>query len=29
MRANELTTYIRGDLTISSPDQGVVLKLAA
>lgn len=28
MRANELTTYTRGDLTISSPDQGVVLKLA-
>ncbi|MFL1387514.1 DUF1566 domain-containing protein [Pseudomonas tritici] len=29
MRANELTTYTRGDLTISSPDEGVVLKLAA
>ena len=28
MRANELTTYTRGDLTISSPDEGVVLKLA-
>ena len=28
MRVNELTTYTRGDLTISSPDQGVVLKLA-
>ena len=28
MRTNELTTYTRGDLTISSPDQGVVLKLA-
>ncbi|NWD49060.1 DUF1566 domain-containing protein [Pseudomonas gingeri] len=28
MHANELTTYTRGDLTISSPDQGVVLKLA-
>ncbi|NMX92042.1 MULTISPECIES: DUF1566 domain-containing protein [unclassified Pseudomonas] len=28
MRASELTTYTRGDLTISSPDQGVVLKLA-
>ncbi|WLH05420.1 DUF1566 domain-containing protein [Pseudomonas lurida] len=28
MRANELTTYTSGDLTISSPDEGVVLKLA-
>lgn len=28
MRSNELTTYTRGDLTISSPDEGVVLKLA-
>ena len=28
MRANELTTHTRGDLTISSPDEGVVLKLA-
>lgn len=28
MRAIELTTYTRGDLTISSPDEGVVLKLA-
>ena len=28
MRANELTTYTCGDLTISSPDEGVVLKLA-
>ena len=28
MHANELTTYTRGDLTISSPDEGVVLKLA-
>ena len=28
MRANELTTYTRGDLVISSPDQAVVLKLA-
>ncbi|WP_308582587.1 DUF1566 domain-containing protein [uncultured Pseudomonas sp.] len=28
MRASELTTYTRGDLTISSPDEGVVLKLA-
>lgn len=28
MRANELTTYTRGDLTISSPDEGTVLKLA-
>lgn len=28
MRTNELTTYTRGDLTISSPDEGVVLKLA-
>lgn len=28
MQANELTTYTRGDLTISSPDEGVVLKLA-
>jgi len=27
MRTNELTTYTRGDLTISSPDEGVVLKL--
>lgn len=29
MRANELTTYTRGDLVISSPDQAVVLKLAS
>lgn len=28
MRQNELTTYTRGDLVISSPDQAVVLKLA-
>lgn len=28
MRPNELTTYTSGDLTISSPDEGVVLKLA-
>ncbi|WP_371360143.1 DUF1566 domain-containing protein [Pseudomonas sp. KT_2_4] len=28
MHSNELTTYTRGDLTISSPDEGVVLKLA-
>ncbi|WP_219268760.1 DUF1566 domain-containing protein [Pseudomonas sp. Xaverov 259] len=28
MRASELTTYTRGDLTISSPDEGVVLNLA-
>lgn len=28
MQANQLTTYTRGDLTISSPDEGVVLKLA-
>lgn len=28
MRSNELTTYTSGDLTISSPDEGVVLKLA-
>ena len=28
MRSNELTTYTRGDLVISSPDQAVVLKLA-
>ena len=28
MRSNELTTYTRGDLVISSPDQSIVLKLA-
>ncbi|MFD2641808.1 hypothetical protein [Pseudomonas japonica] len=28
MQANQLTTYTSGDLTISSPDKGVVLKLA-
>lgn len=28
MQANQLTTYTRGDLTISSPDEGTVLKLA-
>ncbi|MGE1156568.1 DUF1566 domain-containing protein [Pseudomonas kitaguniensis] len=28
MQANQLTTYTRGDLVISSPDQSVVLKLA-
>ncbi|WP_340052085.1 DUF1566 domain-containing protein [Pseudomonas proteolytica] len=28
MHANQLTTYTRGDLVISSPDQSVVLKLA-
>ena len=28
MQANQLTTYTSGDLTISSPDEGVVLKLA-
>lgn len=29
MQANQLTTYTRGDLMISSPDQSVVLKLAS
>jgi hypothetical protein len=28
MQANQLTTYTRGDLMISSPDEAVVLKLA-
>lgn len=28
MQANQLTTYTSGSLTISSPDEGVVLKLA-
>ena len=28
MQANKLTTYTRGDLMISSPDEAVVLKLA-
>lgn len=28
MQANQLTTYTRGDLVISSPDESVVLKLA-
>lgn len=28
MQSNRLTTYTSGDLTISSPDEGVVLKLA-
>ncbi|MBV4478743.1 DUF1566 domain-containing protein [Pseudomonas khavaziana] len=28
MRSNELTTYTRGDLMISGPDEAVVLKLA-
>ncbi|NNA69458.1 DUF1566 domain-containing protein [Pseudomonas gessardii] len=29
MQANQLTTYTRGDLMISSPDEAVVLKLAS
>ncbi|WP_175649449.1 DUF1566 domain-containing protein [Pseudomonas sp. Marseille-P9899] len=29
MQANQLTTYTRGDLTISSPDHEAVLKLAS
>ncbi|WP_440062604.1 DUF1566 domain-containing protein [Pseudomonas syringae] len=29
MKANQLTTYSSGDLVISSPDESVVLKLAA
>ncbi|NNA99264.1 DUF1566 domain-containing protein [Pseudomonas gessardii] len=29
MQANQLTTYTRGDLMISSPDETVVLKLAS
>ncbi|MGF6669159.1 DUF1566 domain-containing protein [Pseudomonas monsensis] len=29
MQANQLTTYTRGDLMISSPDESVVLKLAS
>lgn len=29
MQANQLTTFTRGDLMISSPDESVVLKLAA
>lgn len=29
MQTNQLTTYTRGDLTISSPDESVVLKLAS
>ncbi|WP_017903555.1 DUF1566 domain-containing protein [Pseudomonas asplenii] len=29
MQANQLTTYTRGDLVISSPDEQVVLKLAS
>lgn len=29
MQTNQLTTYTRGDLTISSPDESVVLRLAS